>query len=75
MSMKARPTESIADDLIVGGPKIAAELGISYRRLVYFVATGHLGDAVTKLGPKVLVASRTKLRAKLGLANQSATAT
>jgi hypothetical protein len=58
----------IADDLVIGGPLIAQEIGCSYRQLAHMVATGKLGDAVTKLGPKMLVASRSKLRAKLGLA-------
>jgi hypothetical protein len=68
-TLKPKPAgDSIAADLIVGGPAIAEELGMSYRRLGYLVASGYLGDAVTHLGPKLLIASRSKLRAKLGLA-------
>jgi hypothetical protein len=63
---KSKP-ETIADDLIKGGPAIALELGIPYRQLTYLVANGRLEGAVTKLGPKLLIASRAKLRAKLGL--------
>jgi hypothetical protein len=74
MATKSKLTETIADDLIKGGPQIARELGIPYRQLTYLVANGRLEGAVTKLGPKLLIASRSGLRRVLGLIDKSATA-
>jgi hypothetical protein len=75
MTKKQKPTDDlIASDLIIGGPRIADAMGIPYRQLSYLVATGRLGDAITKLGPKKLVASRSKLRAVLGLTEKPASA-
>jgi hypothetical protein len=60
--------DSAASDALWGGPAIAAFLGVEYRKLVYLIHTGKLDGAVVKLGPKLFVGSKTKLRAKLGLA-------
>jgi hypothetical protein len=70
--MTKQVSAAIKDDLIIGGPNIANELGIPYRQLTYLASTGQLGDAIKKLGPKKLIASRTKLRTKLGLADETA---
>jgi hypothetical protein len=70
----AQKISTIADDLIIGGPNIARELGVPDRKFYYLAASGQLGDAVQKLGPKTYTASRAKLRARLGLVSQSATA-
>ena len=70
----AQQKSTIADDLIVGGPAIARELGMPDRQFYYLAANGRLGNSVQKLGPKIYVASRAKLRARLGLVSQSATA-
>jgi hypothetical protein len=69
--MTKQVSAAIKDDLIIGGPNIANELGIPYRQLTYLASTGQLGGAVKKLGPKKLIASRTKLRAALGLADEA----
>jgi hypothetical protein len=65
--VKQKKNACLADDFIFGGPAIAKELGIPDRKLYYLAASGQLGDAVQKLGPKTLVASREKLRLRLGL--------
>jgi hypothetical protein len=68
MSNKHSPGKSLADDTIwgVGGENgIAAEIGRTPQQAYYLISTGALGDAVTKLSHKTIVASRSKLRRRL----------
>jgi hypothetical protein len=51
--------ERLADDLLIGAPAIAAELGCSKRQVYYFVEMKKL--PIGKFG-KNLIASRAKLR-------------
>ena len=51
--------DRLADDLLIGAPAIAAELGCSERQVYYFVETKKL--PIGKFG-KNLIASRAKLR-------------
>jgi len=51
--------ERLVDDLLIGAPAIAAELGCSQRQVYYFVETKRL--PIGKFGKK-LIASRAKLR-------------
>jgi hypothetical protein len=66
--------DTAADDALWGGPAIAHFIGVEYRNLSYLFSTGKLEGAVVKLGPKLLIGSKAKLRAKLGLAERPAAA-
>jgi hypothetical protein len=65
MSTKSEPDTSLASDVIwgVGGANgIAAEIGRTPQQTYYLIASGALGDAVTKLSHRTIVASRRKLQ-------------
>jgi hypothetical protein len=52
-------------DFLWGARAIGAYIGRTEQQVHYLHGRGQLGDAVTKLGHKTLVASRAKLRALL----------
>jgi hypothetical protein len=64
--IKTRETPS---DLVWGAENIGAEINRKAAQVYYLHASGKLKGAVSKLGPKMLVGSRTELR-KLPFRNQ-----
>lgn len=64
---RIEPAQSLADDLLIGAPKIAAELGVTVPAVYHLVRKKRL--PIGQLG-KNLIASRSKLRrAALALAS------
>jgi hypothetical protein len=72
--MAKQNNDTLAGELIRGGPRIAAFLGVSYRKFAYQAAAGQFGDAVIKTGPKEYTAVRSKLLALYGLAPKTSDA-
>jgi hypothetical protein len=60
----SKPTPA-EDDIAWGAEAIGAEIQRSASQVYYLHEVGRLKGAVTKLGPRTLIGSRSKLRALL----------
>jgi hypothetical protein len=60
----SKPTPA-ENDLAWGAEEIGAEIQRSASQVYYLHETGRLKGAVTKLGPRTLIGSRSKLKALL----------
>jgi hypothetical protein len=62
-----RSTAEPSSDWIWNAPAIARHLGCSVKQVYFWHSQGHFKGAVWKFSPKILVASRAKLRALANL--------
>jgi hypothetical protein len=53
---------AVESDLVLGAAAIGRELGLSADQIYYHYERGRLDAVISKMGPRLLVASRARLR-------------